>query len=94
VEEPNDERPQAARKTLISLVAIYSINLVDRQILSVLIEEFTIVIGLLIFPNFFGSIHNGPSFAMVQSLSPVHMRAAASANPASGDGACATAAEV
>ena len=37
------------------------------------------VIGLLIFPNLFGAIHNGPSFAMVQSLSPVRMRSMASA---------------
>jgi MFS family permease len=44
-----------------------------------LTEQFAVAIGLLIFPNLFGAIHNGPSFAMVQSLSPVHMRAMASA---------------
>ncbi|MCH2186307.1 MFS transporter [Myxococcota bacterium] len=44
-----------------------------------LTNEFAVVIGLLIFPNLFGAIHNGPSFAMVQSLSPVRMRSMASA---------------
>lgn len=44
-----------------------------------LTQEFAIVIGLLIFPNLFGAVHTGPSFAMVQSLSPVRMRAMASA---------------
>ena len=44
-----------------------------------LTAEFAVVIGLLVLPNFFGSIHTGPSFAMVQSLAPIRVRAMASA---------------
>ena len=44
-----------------------------------LTDEFAVVISLLVFPNLFGAIHNGPSFAMVQSLAPIRMRSMASA---------------
>lgn len=44
-----------------------------------LTDSFTIVIALLVFPNFFSSVHPGPTFAMIQSLSPVRVRAMASA---------------
>ena len=44
-----------------------------------LTEHFAVVIALLVLPNLFGSVHTGPSFAMVQSLAPVRVRARASA---------------
>ena len=40
---------------------------------------FSVVVALLVFPNLLGSVHTGPSFAMVQSLVPVRVRAMASA---------------
>ncbi|MEE3326310.1 MAG: MFS transporter [Myxococcota bacterium] len=44
-----------------------------------LTEHFAVVIALLVVPNFLGSVHTGPTFAMTQSLAPIRVRAMASA---------------
>ena len=46
MDKEETELPPTARRTLFFLLAIYSINFVDRQILSVLIEPIKADLGL------------------------------------------------
>ena len=61
------------------MVAIAQLIAVPFFIAAPLVGELKLVVALFVIPAFVGNFYLGPSLALVQTLSPVHMRAVSAA---------------
>lgn len=61
------------------MIAGVSVVIIPFWVMAFLAEDFTLMIALLILPAFTANFYLGPTLALVQTLSPVPMRAVASA---------------
>tara|TARA_B110000977_G_scaffold74848_1_gene101102 strand:+ start:6327 stop:7610 length:1284 start_codon:yes stop_codon:yes gene_type:complete len=61
------------------MIAFVGVVMIPFWVMAFLANNFTLLIALLIIPAFTGNFYLGPTLALVQTLSPVPMRAVASA---------------